>query len=120
MVKLENVKELSHKVVEQHNKKGFSLVKLTEDPWPAGHVLVNITRRPLVVPGEALKAKADLRRWLWNERGSAAVRRKTRTWLWSRVVDGESMVGFATAVRREVADVMAKRSPEYEWIEVAQ
>jgi hypothetical protein len=120
MVKLENVKELSHRVVEQHNRKGFALVKLTEDPWPAGHVLVNVTSRPLVVRGEALKAKADLRKWLWDERGSAAVRRKSRTWLWSRVVEGKSLVGFAAAVRRDVADRMVLRNPEYQWIEVAQ
>lgn len=120
MVQLENVKELSHQVVEQHNKKGFSLVKITRDPWPAGHVLVNVTKTPLIVSGEELKAKADLRRWLWNERKSAAVRRKARTWLWSRVVEGSSVVGFAAAVRREVAERMAERSPEYQWIEVSQ
>lgn len=120
MTRLENVKELSHMVVEQHNKKGFSLVKLTADPWPAGHVLVNVTSRPLVVSGKDLKAKADVRRWLWDERDGAAMRRKDRTWLWSRVVEGRSVVGFAAAVTRKVAERMAERNQEYQWIEVSQ
>lgn len=120
VILVENMKELSHRVVDQHNRKGFSLVKLTEDPWPQGHVLVNVTRAPLVVEGGALKAKADLRRWLWDERKSAAMRRKNRTWLWSRVVEGKSVVGFAAAVSRDVAERMSRRSPEYQWIEVSQ
>ena len=116
---VENMKELSHRVVEQHNKKGFALVKITDDPWPKGCVLVNVTKSPLVVEGEALKAKADLRRWLWDERKGAAMRRKRRTWLWSRVVEGKSVVGFAAAVNRGVAERMVQRNPEYQWIEVA-
>lgn len=116
---LENVKELSHKVVEQHNGRGFALVKMVDGPWPQGHVLVNVTKAPLVVEGEALKAKADLRRWLWEERKGAAMRRKERTWLWSRVVGGKSVVGFAAAVKRGVAERMVQRNPEYQWIEVA-
>jgi hypothetical protein len=105
-------------VVEQHNKRGFALVKMVDGSWPQDCVLVNVTKVPLVVEGKQLKAKADLRKWLWDERKTAAIRRKERTWLWSRLVDGKSVVGFAAAVKKDVAERMAQRNPEYQWIEV--
>jgi hypothetical protein len=121
MLRLENVKELSHQVAEQHNKKGYALVKITSDPWPSGHVLVNVTKNPLVVDGASLKAKADIRKWLWDESRAfrAALRRKKRTWIWSRVAGEDTLVGFATAVRKNVAERMVQRNADYQWIEVS-
>jgi hypothetical protein len=83
-------------------------------------VLLNVTKEPLVVEGKELKAKADVRRFLWEHRNSAKVRRKDRTWIWTRYLEdqGVSVVGFAAMTKREVAEKLAALNPDYQWIEV--
>lgn len=118
MVQIDDVKQLSHEVVESHNKRGFSLVRITPtDRRPVG-VLLNVTKEPWVTKGRELKAKADVRRFLWDQSKTARLRRKERTFVWSRYVAEEdvSVMGLATVVSREVAERMAKR--DYYWIEV--
>jgi hypothetical protein len=118
---LEKVKSLSHRVAESHNNRGFSLVKVTETETSGG-VLVNVSREPLVVQGQALKAKADVRRFLWDMRKTAALRRKDRVWVWSRWMEeeGVSLVGLATMTDRKVAERLAGIDQNYQFIEVGQ
>ena len=125
MVKIDDVKTLSHKVVESHNHRGFALVKLTPTDCADGAsvgVLLNVTKEPLVVKGRELKAKADVRRFLWELRASACVRRKDRTWLWSKYVEeqGVSLVGLATMTNRRVAEKLAALDGNYQFIEVGR
>lgn len=122
MVQLEDVKNLSHKVVESHNHRGFALVKLTPtDRFPVG-VLLNVTKEPLVVEGKELKAKADVRRYLWALRASPSIRRKDRTWIWSKYMEdrGVSLVGLATMTNRKVAEKLAALDSNYQFIEVGR
>lgn len=122
MVQIDDVKQLSHSIVESHNARGFSLVKLSaEDPKVQG-VLLNVSKDPLVIDGAQLKAKADVRRFLWDNRNGATVRRKDRTWIWTRYLkeENKSVMGFATLTSKDVAERLRKINPEYEWIEVSQ
>lgn len=122
MVQLEDVKTLSHKVVESHNRRGYALVKLTPtDALPVG-VLLNVTKEPLMVSGKELKAKADVRRYLWGLRASASIRRKDRTWIWSKYLEdqGVSLVGLATMTNRKVAEKLAALDSNYQFIEVGR
>lgn len=122
MVQLEDVKRISHEVVESHNARGYSLVKLTPTDRPVG-VLLNLTREPLVIDGKELKAKADVRRFLWElSRGrSPNLRRKDRTWIWTRYLEDKnvSLVGIAASTTIDVAKKLAAVRPEYQFIEVA-
>lgn len=124
MIELEDVKRISHQVVESHNNRGYSLVKLTPtDSGPVG-VLVNLTKKPIVRKGKELRAKADVRKFLW-ERSQAkdpSIRRKDRTFVWTRYVpeDDVSMVGLATMADREVAEKLAALNPDYQFIEVGR
>lgn len=120
MVQIDDVKQLSHEVVESHNKRGFALVRITPTgPYPAG-VLLNVTKKPWVAKGRELKAKADVRRFLWSESKTARLRRKMRTFVWTRYVESEdvSVIGLATVVTKEVAERMGKLDQGYQWIEV--
>jgi hypothetical protein len=122
MVQLEDVKRISHEVVESHNARGYSLVKLTPTDRPVG-VLLNLTREPLVIDGKELKAKVDVRRFLWElSRGrSPNLRRKDRTWIWTRYLEDKnvSLVGIAASTTIDVAKKLAAVRPEYQFIEVA-
>jgi hypothetical protein len=120
MVQIDDVKHLSHEVVASHNRRGFALVKLTPTDNDSVGVLLNVTKEPLVVEGKELKAKADVRRFLWEHRNSAKVRRKDRTWIWTRYLEdkGVSVMGFAAMTKREVAEKLAALNPDYQWIEV--
>lgn len=122
MVQIDDVKQLSHRIVEFHNKRGFSLVPITPtDPvlQPVG-VLLNVTKEPWVTKGRELKAKADVRRFLWAESKTARLRRKDRTFVWTRYMKDEdvTVMGLATVVSREVAERMGQRNQGYQWIEV--
>lgn len=122
MVQLDDVKTLSHKVVESHNHRGYALVKLTPtEAQPVG-VLLNVTKEPLMVSGKELKAKADVRRYLWSLRASASIRRKDRTWIWSKYLEdqGVSLVGLATMTDRKVAEKLAALDSNYQFIEVGR
>jgi hypothetical protein len=122
MVQIDDVKQLSHEIVESHNARGFALVRLTPtEPQPVG-VLLNVTKEPWVTKGKALKAKADVRRFLWDQSKTARVRRKARTFVWTRYMRDEdvSVMGLATVVTREVAERMSQRDEGYSWIEVQQ
>jgi hypothetical protein len=120
MVLLDDVKHLSHLVVESHNHRGYSLVKLTEQRSPSVGVLLNVTLTPLVVRGRSLKAKADVRKFLWDIRKTAKMRRKDRTWIWTKYVEeeGVSLMGLATTTKRTVAEKLAALNPNYQFIEV--
>lgn len=120
MVQIDDVKQLSHEIVESHNKRGFALVRITPtDPQPVG-VLLNVTKEPWVTKGKELKAKADVRRFLWAESKTARLRRKERTFVWTRYMKDEdvSVMGLATVVSKEVAERMSQRDQGYQWIEV--
>ena len=120
MVQIDDVKQLSHEIVESHNKRGFSLVRVTPtDHEPVG-VLLNVTKEPWVTKGRELKAKADVRRFLWAESKTARLRRKDRTFVWTRYMKDEdvSVMGLATVVSKEVAERMGQRDQGYQWIEV--
>jgi hypothetical protein len=120
MVLIDDVKQISHEVVESHNRRGYSLVKLTPTETQSVGVLVNVTKEPLVVEGPELKAKADVRKFLWENRNGAKLRRKDRTWIWTRFLkdQGVSVVGLATMTKKEVAEKLSAKDPEYQWIEV--
>jgi hypothetical protein len=122
MVKIDDVKELSHMIVESHNSRGFSLVKLTPtDPDSVG-VLVNLSKVPVVRPGKELRAKADVRKFLWDltQAADASLRRKNRTWIWTRYIKDQdvSLIGLAAQASREVAERLATRNENYQFIEV--
>lgn len=120
MVQIDDVKQLSHEIVESHNARGFALVRLTPtEPQPVG-VLLNVTKEPWVTKGKELKAKADVRRFLWDQSKTARVRRKARTFVWTRYMKDEdvSVMGLATVVSQEVAEKMARIDEGYSWIEV--
>jgi hypothetical protein len=120
MIKIDDVKHLSHEVVESHNSRGFALVRITPtDPLPVG-VLLNVTKDPVVRPGKELKAKVDVRRFLWDQGRKTVGRRKGRTWIWSRYLKDQdvSVMGLAAMVDRKVADRMMERNEAYSWIEV--
>ncbi len=54
MVQIDDVKHLSHEIVESHNKRGFALVRITPtDQQPVG-VLLNVTKEPWVTKGKEL------------------------------------------------------------------
>jgi hypothetical protein len=118
MVQIDDVKQLSHEIVGSHNARGFSLVKITPTDIGSVGVLLNVTKTPLVVKGRELKAKADVRRFLWDQSRTTRMRRKDRTFVWTRYMKDEdvSVVGLATVVSREVAERMARL--DYQWIEV--
>jgi len=121
MVQIENVKHLSHEIVESHNSRGFALVRVTPTGrWPVG-VLLNVTREPFVRKGRELKAKVDVRRFLWDQSKGAALKRKDRTFVWSRYLADQdlSVMGLATIVDRKVAEKMRQLDEGYSWIEVA-
>lgn len=120
MVQIDDVKQISHEVVESHNSRGFAIVKLTPTESGSVGVLLNVTKEPLVVERRELRAKADVRKFLWDESRTARVRRKDRTWVWSRWIpeEGKSVVGLATMVNRDVAEKMARLNESYQWIEV--
>lgn len=124
MVKIDDVKEISHLVVESHNARGFSLVKLSDAGPVGGTVLVNLSKKPLVRPGKELRAKADVRKFLWDlsQAADPSLRRKDRTWIWTRYLKDEdvSMMGLATEARREVAERLAARDENYQFIEVGR
>ena len=122
MVQIEDVKQLSHSIVESHNARGFALVKLSTGNPKVQGVLLNVSKMPLVIDGAQLKAKADVRRFLWDHRNGATVRRKDRTWVWSRYLrdENKSVLGFATLTTKDVAERLRQINPEYEWIEVSQ
>jgi hypothetical protein len=122
MVKLEDVKQISHRVVESHNHRGYSLVKLTPTGDHSVGVLLNVSKTPLVVDGSLLKAKADVRKFLWELRSSPCVRRKDRTWIWTKYMEdqGVSLVGLATMTDRKVAEKLAALDPNYQFIEVGR
>lgn len=122
MVQIDDVKHLSHEIVESHNSRGFALVKLTPtDRNPVG-VLLNVSKEPLVRKGRELKAKVDVRRFLWDHSKGAAMRRKDRTFVWSRYLEDQdvSLLGLATVVDRKVAEKMASIDDVYSWIEVSR
>jgi hypothetical protein len=122
MVQIEDVKHLSHEVVESHNSRGFALVKITPtDRNPVG-VLVNVTKEPVMRKGKELKAKVDVRRFLWAHSNGPALRRKDRTFVWSRYLADQdvSVMGLATVVDRKVAEKMQALDEVYSWIEVAR
>lgn len=124
MIQIDDVKKISHQVVESHNNRGYALVKLTPTGPESVGVLVNMTRDPLVCKGKELRAKADVRRFLW-ERSSgkdAGIRRKDRTWVWSRYLAEEdvSLVGLATMADRKVAERLSSLNPDYQFIEVGR
>lgn len=122
MIQMEDIKLMSRTLVESHNSRGFGLCRLTtKGPVPVG-VLINISLEPAVVEGKTLRAKADIRKFLWDmsvKRGPS-LRRKDRTWIWSNYMAAEnkSVVGLATMVRRDVAERLLTRNNEYQWIEV--
>jgi len=121
MVQIENVKHLSHEIVESHNSRGFALVRVTPTGrWPVG-VLLNVTREPFVRKGRELKAKVDVRRFLWDQSKGATLKRKDRTFVWSRYLADQdlSVMGLATIVDRKVAEKMRQLDEGYSWIEVA-
>lgn len=120
MTQLDDVKQLSHDLVESHNARGFGLVKITPTESRSVGVLLNVTREPMVVEGRELKAKAHVRRFLWELSKSARLRRKDRSFVWSRYLadEGKSVIGIATIVDRKVAERMAERNESYQWIEV--
>ena len=120
MVQIEDVKQLSHEVVESHNSRGFAIVRITPtDPLPVG-VLLNVSKSPWVIDGKELKAKADVRRFLWEQSKGSQLRRKGRSFVWSRYMKDQdkSVMGIATMVSREVAERMSKLNEDYQWIEV--
>lgn len=119
MVRIEDVKQISHEVVESHNRRGYAIVKLTPTDRPVG-VLLNVTREPLVRPGRELRAKADVRKFLWDCSQGAPERRKDRSFIWTRYVKDQdvSVMGLATVVGREVAERMSRRDECFQWIEV--
>lgn len=123
MVKIDDVKEISHLVVESHNSRGFSLVKLTPTGTQSVGVLVNLSKTPLVRPGKELRAKADVRKFLWDlsQASDPSLRRKGRTWIWSRYLKDQdvSLMGLAAEARKEVAERLAARNENYQFIEVA-
>lgn len=124
MIHLEDVKKLSHEVVTSHNNRGYALVKLTPTGPESVGVLVNMTREPMVCKGRELRAKADVRRFLWEKTrlGDASIRRRGRTWVWTRYLEDEdvSVVGLATMADREVAERLAALNPDYQFIEVSR
>lgn len=120
MVKIEDVKTISHEVVASHNARGFAIVSLTPtDQIPVG-VLLNVTKDPWVKEGPELRAKADVRTFLWAQSQGAGLRRQERSCVWSRYVKEEnrSVMGIATVVSRGVAERMTKLNDGYQWIEV--
>ena len=124
MIQIEDVKTLSHRVVESHNARGFSLVKIAPTGEGPVGVLLNMTKEPLVREGRQLRAKADIRAFLWDlsQNQNPCLRRKGRTWIWSRYLKDEnvSMVGLATETTRDVAEKLAARDENYQFIEVGQ
>jgi hypothetical protein len=121
MVRIEDVKQLSHEVVESHNNRGFSIVKLTDGERPEG-VLLNVTLEPLVRKGRELRAKADVRRFLWECSQCTGGRRKDRSYVWTRYMDDQdvSVMGLATVVSKEVAERMIRKNEGFQWIEVSR
>lgn len=124
MIQIEDVKRISHEVVESHNHRGYSLIKLTPTgDLPVG-VLLNLTKDPVVRPGKELRAKADVRRFLWelSKAGNPCIRRKNRTWIWTRYLEDQdvSLVGLAAMTSRDVAEKLAALNPDYQFIEVGQ
>lgn len=120
MVQIEDVKQLSHEVVESHNSRGYAIVRITPtDPLPVG-VLLNVSKEPWVIAGPELKAKADVRRFLWEQSKGPQLRRKARSFVWSRYLKDQdkSVMGIATMVSRDVAERMSKLNEDYQWIEV--
>lgn len=119
MVQIDDVKRISHEVVESHNARGYALVKLTEAEPPVG-VLLNLTRDPIVRPGKALRAKADIRRFLWETSHGRGLKRKDRTWVWTRYLEDKdvSLVGLAVMTSRKAAEKLSTINPEYQFIEV--
>lgn len=120
MVQIEDVKSLSHQVVESHNHRGFSLIKLIPGAFGSVGVLLNVTKNPWITNGRELKAKADVRKFLWDESKTAKMRRKARTFVWTRYIEAEdvSVMGLATLVNQGVAEKMARLDQSYHWIEV--
>jgi hypothetical protein len=118
MVQIDDVKRISHEVVESHNARGYALVKLTEAHPPVG-VLLNLTKEPIMRPGKELRAKADIRRFLW-ETSHKGLRRKDRTWVWTRYLEDRnvSLVGLAVMTSRKAAEKLSTINPEYQFIEV--
>jgi|LakMenEpi03Aug12_release.lakeMendotaPanAssembly.Ray.scaffolds.fasta_scaffold529192_2 hypothetical protein len=124
MIQIPDVKRISQQVVESHNNRGYALVKLTPTGRESVGVLVNVTKDPIVLPGKELKAKADVRRFLWerSQEGDASIRRKDRTWVWSRYLAEEdvSLIGLATMADRKVAERLSFLNPDYQFIEVSR
>lgn len=120
MVQIDDVKQISHDLVESHNARGFGLVKLTPTEPQSVGVLLNVTKEPLVVDGRELKAKVHVRKFLWELSKNAGLKRKDRSFVWSKYLEeeGKSVVGIATIVDRKVAELMALRDEGYQWIEV--
>lgn len=120
MTQLDDVKQLSHDLVESHNARGFGLVKITPTETRSVGVLLNVTKEPMVIDGRELKAKAHVRKFLWELSKGSRLRRKDRSFLWSRYLadEGKSVIGLATIVDRKVAERMAERDQSYQWIEV--
>jgi len=120
MIQIEDVKQISHEVVESHNNRGFAIVKITPTDYGPVGVLLNMTKEPLIKKGSELRAKADVRKFLWDQSKKLQMRRRDRSFIWTRYVEAEdsSVMGLATLVSREVAERMAKLDNGYQWIEV--
>lgn len=115
----QDFKTASQLLVQVHNKEGKAFMPLGNGE---GEIMINISPTPHRRKGKRLFPKADVRKFLWEQRDCRRLRDLRRTVLWS-IYDpetNETQLGLAVLTSRGVGKRIGRHENKiYQMLEVA-